>query len=148
MEYINYRPQSEGVPLAGSSSRSPRHSWVVSGSRDTKNHSSPSPIRSATGVQRPKPPRSWEMDSMRMIGTKSRPPHATGDPRRRLEYVEGGITGSALPEPGKRSSHISVHIEPGHGEDEEKGSVNPDFCHDISLQNLPVEDRCDVKAYP
>jgi len=148
MEYIKYQPHSERVPLAGSSSSSPRHSWVVLGSRETKYQFPPSPMRMATGVQRPNPPCSWEIERMRMIGTKSRPPHTTGGPRRRRSPFEGGIGGSALPEPGKCSSHITVHIEPGHGEEEEKWAVNPDLCHDIPLQNLPVKDRRNIQGYP
>lgn len=147
MGHTKYQPQSER-PVAGNNSSSARHSWVVSGSRETKNHSPASSIRRATGVQRPNPPPSRETERMRMSGTKSRPPHATGGARRTLEPVESGIAGSALPEPRERSSHITVHVEPGHREDEEQWSVNPDFCHDLPLQNLPVEDRCDVKGNP
>ena len=147
MGQITYQTQSE-QPGAGGSSRSPRHSGVVSGSRETKDHAPPSPMRRATGVQRQIPPLSWEKESMRMSGTKSRPPQANGDARRRLEPAGSGIGISALPEPGYRISHIAVEEEPEHREKEEKRPVDPDLCHDLPLQNRPVKNGCNIEAYP
>jgi len=82
-----------------------------------------------------------------MSGTKSRPSHGTGGARRRLEPAGSGIGISALPEPSYRISHITVEEEPDHREEEEKRPVDPDLCHDLPLQNRPVENGCDVKAY-
>ena len=135
-------------PVAGGSSSSPRHSWVVSGSRETKDHAPPSPMRRATGVQRQIPPFSWETESVRIIGTKSRPPQANDGARRRQEPAGSGIGISALPEPGYRISHIAVEEEPEHREEEEKRPVDPDLCQDLSLKNLPVENGCDVEGHP
>jgi len=143
---IKYQSQSE-QPVAGGSSSSPRHSWVVSGSRETKDHAPSSPMRRATGVQRQIPPLSWDKESMRMSGTKSRPPQANGGAQRRLEPAGSGIGISALPEPSYRIPQISVEEEPDHREEEEKRPVDPDLCHDLPLQNRPVKNGCDVEAY-
>ena len=74
-----------------------------------------------------------------MSGKKSRPPHATGGARRRLEPAGSGIGVSSLPEPSYRISHISVEEEPEHSEEEEKRPVDPDLCHNLPFQNLCMD---------
>jgi len=82
-----------------------------------------------------------------MSGTKSRPPQSNGGARRRLEPAGSGIGSLTLPESSYRVSHIAVEEEPDHRKEEEKWSVDPDFCHDLPLKNRPVENGCEVEGY-